>query len=358
MPIINKGIFDTDVVFQRQVGTDWPSVNTNIDLFVENLTVANTVSANTFVGIDTDQVTEGSNLYFTERRAIDSFTAGRNIIILENGTISSTAYSDLYSLDIDGSINYNVTDSFESGITFPGQADNDRFALRSFTVTNISDSTAYIDANVLYYTTGNSATLANKIPVPVGGYLEFINKTQILQPNDKVNLQAFDASLTPANNILSAIFTFETLQDDIAFIGTGVTMTEANANIVVYQSSQSYTILESIKLVNTVDHVVRAKVFWADANSELKSYFVYNLPLPPNSSVEILQKPKRINIQDKIIASYSPNSAVSVFVSGRSGSTYEIESFTETYSLLSNSSIFLTLSTTADEGSELYYTVE
>ena len=358
MPIINKGIFDTDVVFQRQVGTDWPSVNTNIDLFVENLTVANTVSANTFVGIDTDQVTEGSNLYFTERRAIDSFTAGRNIIILENGTISSTAYSDLYSLDIDGSINYNVTDSFESGITFPGQADNDRFALRSFTVTNISDSTAYIDANVLYYTTGNSATLANKIPVPVGGYLEFINKTQILQPNDKVNLQAFDASLTPANNILSAIFTFETLQDDIAFIGTGVTMTEANANVLVYESVQSYTILESIKLVNTVDHVVRAKVFWADANSELKSYFVYNLPLPPNSSVEILQKPKRINFTDKIFASYSPNSAVSVFVSGRSGSTYEIESFTETYSLLSNSSIFLTLSTTADEGSELYYTVE
>jgi hypothetical protein len=46
MPIINKGIFDTDVVFQRQLGTDWPSVNTNIDLYVEDLIAAGNVIAN------------------------------------------------------------------------------------------------------------------------------------------------------------------------------------------------------------------------------------------------------------------------------------------------------------------------
>lgn len=46
MPIINKGIFDTDVVFQRQLATDWPTVNTNIDLYVENLIAAGNVIAN------------------------------------------------------------------------------------------------------------------------------------------------------------------------------------------------------------------------------------------------------------------------------------------------------------------------
>lgn len=46
MPIINKGIFDTDVVFQRQLATDWPTVNTNIDLYVENLIAAGNVFAN------------------------------------------------------------------------------------------------------------------------------------------------------------------------------------------------------------------------------------------------------------------------------------------------------------------------
>jgi hypothetical protein len=67
MPIINKGIFDTDTVFTRQTGNDWPT--------------AQVIST-------ADVVENSSNLYFTTERARAAFAAGTNITIVD-GTISS-----------------------------------------------------------------------------------------------------------------------------------------------------------------------------------------------------------------------------------------------------------------------------
>jgi plastocyanin len=118
MPINNEGRLLLSEVLSRQVDTDWPVANTNFDLFVQDLIAsgnliangliirnievsdniltgnitaatitANTltldiITANIFVGIDTDQVTEGSNLYFTNTRAILSvFPATTQLVI-------------------------------------------------------------------------------------------------------------------------------------------------------------------------------------------------------------------------------------------------------------------------------------
>ena len=114
MPINTEGRLLLSEVLSRQVDTDWPVANTNFDLFVQDLTAsgnliangliirnievsdniltgnvtaatitANTltldiITANIFVGIDTDQVTEGSNLYFTNTRAVLALT-GQNV---------------------------------------------------------------------------------------------------------------------------------------------------------------------------------------------------------------------------------------------------------------------------------------
>ena len=110
MPINNEGRLLLSEVLSRQVDTDWPVANTNFDLFVQDLIAtgnliangliirnievsdniltgnvtaggitANTltldiITANIFVGIDTDQVTEGSNLYYTNARVVTAVT--------------------------------------------------------------------------------------------------------------------------------------------------------------------------------------------------------------------------------------------------------------------------------------------
>jgi hypothetical protein len=78
-----------------------------------------------------------------------------------------------------------------AGVTFTGATGNDRFILRSMQVTNISNNVAYISSNVLY-ADGNTGYLGNLITVPQGGFVEFIGRTQIFQPNDSIYFRGFD----------------------------------------------------------------------------------------------------------------------------------------------------------------------
>ena len=63
MPIINKGIFDTDTAFLRQTGNDWPTAQV----------------------ISTTEIIEGTNQYFTNARVLAAISLG-NVI----GDISAT----------------------------------------------------------------------------------------------------------------------------------------------------------------------------------------------------------------------------------------------------------------------------
>jgi hypothetical protein len=58
MPIINKGIFDTDTVFTRQTGNDWPTAQV----------------------ISTSDVVESTSLYFTNTRVLSALV-GANVLV-------------------------------------------------------------------------------------------------------------------------------------------------------------------------------------------------------------------------------------------------------------------------------------
>ena len=136
-----------------------------------------------------------------------------------------------------------------AGITFTGSV-SDRFILRSLQVTNISDSNAaYVSSNVLY-SGGNTAYLGNLISVPLGGVAEFISRTQVFQPGDSIYLQGFDNNYTATSNILSAFFTYETINSDESYIGIGQTLANANSNVSLLIADTTDLIIESVKFVN------------------------------------------------------------------------------------------------------------
>ena len=333
MLITNTGIFDTKDIYSRAINNDWPIAKV----------------------LTTEDVNETSNLYFTNSRAVSAFTAGKGIVIFENGLIKSIVNPELYNLNTDGAVGYTVTDSMSPAVIFPSSSSLDRYVLKSLHVTNISDADVFISGNVSY-ASGNSAYIADMIPIPAGGTLEFLKKSQVLQPGDIINLQSFNNSETPAGNIISSIFTYETLTGESDYFGTGIQFNEGNVDSLVYDSTQSYSILESIKVVNLDDNTTKIKIFWADANGIPKAYFSYNLPIPPNSSIELLQASKRIEFQDRVYVNYDSNSNVSVFLSGRIGDIFVIQSIAETVEPGSN--ITISFSTTEEEGTPLYYSIE
>ena len=317
--------------------------------------IANTVLS--LSNFTTANLVEGTNLYFTNTRARTAFSPGKGISITSDGIINNTGAQSQYNLSINGTAGGNVLSTMSSVLTFPTVPSTDRFILRSLHVVNTSDSTAQISGNVLY-ATGNTAPIANLIPVAQGGVLEFIKTYQLFQPGDTINLQGFNSAGTATANLMTAMLTYETFTADQSFVGIGQTVANVDTNTLIYDSSQSYSIIESIKFINLQSSVVPIKAYWGDANGVPKAYLAYGLQVPPNSSIELLQGPKRINQNDRIYASYSgaPNAAVSVFVSARLGATYSIGPYVA--AAPTGNSILAAFSTTDTEGTLLYYTIE
>jgi hypothetical protein len=289
-----------------------------------------------------------ANLYFTNTRAISAFTAGKGIIIQENGLIKTATAPAEYNLYIDGSAYGNVLSTMSTMITMPSATATDRFLLRSVHVTNISDTTdALLSGNILY-ATGNTAMLVNQIPIPVGGVVDLIKRAQILNPADQVNLQGFTSAGVATSNILSAMFTYESLSAD----------STSNTNILVYDSAQAASIIESIKIINLRNSVIPVKLYWGDANGIVKTHLAYNLSVPNNTSIELLVNPKRIEKTDRLYASYrnAEDNSISVFTSARLTATFALASYD--VNVTPGSSPLISIATTEAEGTVLYYSIE
>jgi hypothetical protein len=414
MALINKGILDSRTAYLRQVGNDWPtaqvvytadilestsnlyftnarvfnavtistvpgdiSVTGNLvanGLIIRNIAVsdsvltgstsannvvADAITANIWNRLYTANVIETSaNLYFTNTRARSAFTAGRGIILMSDGTIKSSIGTETFNTAITGGQDYQVTSSM-AGITFTSGVAGDRFILRSLNVTNVSDNTAYVSSNVLY-AGGNTAYLGSLIPVPVGGIVEFMDRVQLMQPGDTINLQGFDQSQTPTSNVLHAYFTYEAIFNDPTYLGTGQTLATSNTNILLVTADQSDTVFESIKFVNIKPYPIPIKAYFGYANAAPKAYIVYNMQVPPNSSLEVLQAPKLLKYLDSLYVNYSNASngdAIAVFPSYRR--TAVTSSFTTNQTVTTpQGSLSASFVTTVLDGTALYYTIE
>ena len=344
---VDTGATANIAVFANTAGTANVALTANI---------ANTVL--TLSNFTTTNLAEGSNLYYTNTRVRSAFIAGKGIAILGDGTIKSTAAGGDYNIGLSGASAYTVSNVM-AGVTFTGSA-SDRFIVRSIQVTNISDSNAaYISSNVIY-SGGNTAYLGNLISVPLGGFVEFIDRTQVFQPGDSINLQGFDNNFTPTSNILSAYITYETILSDVSYVGVGQTLANADANILLVSADGTDFIVESIKFVNLKSTNIPIRLYVANtATSVAKAYLAYNLQIPAGSSLEVLQSPKVLKQFDSFYARYANSSnadSIAVFTSYRKAEQ-TTEGFT-TSSTSSGNTAIVTFNTSIAEGTVLYYTLE
>jgi len=321
------------------------------------------ISANTqtvsLAGLSTTNLAEGSNLYYTNTRVRTAFTAGKGIAILGDGTIKSTAAGGDYNISLTGATAYTVS-NIMAGVTFTGSTAADRFIIRSIQVTNISESNlAYVSANVKY-SAGNTAYLGNLITVPLGGFVEFINRTQILQSGDSLYFQGYDNNFTPTSNILSAYLTYETITNDTSYIGVGQTLANANSNVSLVTADSTDFVIESIKFVNLKPTNIPVKLYFANSATLVpKAYLAYNMQVPAGSSLEILQSPKVLKQFDALYASYANSSnadSIAVFTSYRKAEQTTV-GFTSPSVSAANTAI-VTFNTSVPEGTVLYYTIE
>lgn len=160
-----------------------------------------------------------------------------------------------------------------------------RYILHSIHVTNIDTvNPAEVSVQVVG-STYSSISLANTLPIPVGTSVELLKKPKILQPSDYVQLTA---------NIDSAVHATATIEEvtGTSHFGSGIDVTSA-ATYTDLHTATGNSVLESILLSNdNLDLDVKARVVWTDGSDNIYGYFCFDLTIPADSTVEILEQPK------------------------------------------------------------------
>lgn len=316
--------------------------------------VANTVLS--ISNFDTGDLTEGDNLYYTNSRARTAFTPGRGISISQSGLISSEDDSADFNLLLDTGEGKFLSNTLSNVLIFPTPAaTSTRYILRTIQVTNIFDEEISVSGNLVM--SGTPLQFANKVPIPEGGSVEFLKNSQAFNRHDSISMIGYTANGNPASNVATVSFGYETVPAAAGLFSTGSHISEGNTNITLYDFANTYGVIESIKIVNLSEtETPKVKVAWTDANNLVLSYYSYNLPVPRNSTVEVITNTKRVNRGNKILVTTNSNAEISAIISGKLGEVTSLNSYPTEVNSGDSQNIYW--ETDLADGTTIYYTIE
>ena len=219
-------------------------------------------------------------------------------ILVSNGSIWTSAApaasggSGLFNTSITSATGYAVTSSMATAYTASATAGK-RYIVHSIQVANINGTASADISGQFSGTTYSSTAFAFLVPIPAGSAVELLKKPKILQPSDLIQLQASLDSYLHATIIIEEV-------SGTAHFGVGVDITSATTYTDLHIATGN-SVLESILLANDDgSNDVKARVIWADGSDTIQGYFVYDLIVPADSTIEIFEQPKYLPSGHKI----------------------------------------------------------
>ena len=186
--------------------------------------------------------------------------------------------SGQFNTGISSAIGYPVTTSMATAYTA-----TDAVVVHSVHITNIDGSSSADISGQMY---AGAYSIAHTVPVPAGSSVEMLKQPKVLNTGETLQLQA------SATGDLHATISLEPQTGSSAFIGVGTDITAATTYTDLYTASAD-TVLQGILLSNddgTND--VKATVVWTDSGNTIVGYFAYEMVIPADATVEILEQPK------------------------------------------------------------------
>ena len=186
--------------------------------------------------------------------------------------------SGLFNTGITSAVGYTVTNSMATAYTA-----TDTAVIHSIHITNIDGTTSADISGQMY---AGQYSIANTVPVPAGSSVELLKQPKILAASETIQLQA------SANSALHATITIESKTNDVTYIGVGTDITAA-ATYTDLWTATADSVLQGILLSNDDGaSVVKATVVWTDGSNNIQGYFTYDMVIPADATVEILEQPK------------------------------------------------------------------
>jgi len=254
-------------------------------LKTNGIQIGQSVTANQNFVIQTPDVPDGT---FKISRGNSGNTISDLIIIDSDDKVTISGLeagggSGLFNTSISSSTGYAITTSMATAYAADATAGK-RYIVHSIHVTNIGTVSADVTGQ-FSGTNYSNITFGHTVPVPVGSSVELLKKPKVLQPSDLIELQS---SVT---DTLHATIVIEEVDGEELF-GEGVDVV-LSATFTDLHTATADSVLESVLLSND-DGVndLKARVVWTDGADVIQGYFAYDLIVPADAIVEVLEQPK------------------------------------------------------------------
>ncbi len=203
----------------------------------------------------------------------------------------SLAGGELFNINVSAAVGYAVNTTMSAAFTAPSTVGLE-YVVHSIQITNIGSANAAISGELSGTTYANTA-FALTVPVPRESAVEVLKMPKVMQPNDILRLQA------DQNSALHAYITYETISST-AFFGSGADIT-SDATYTDLYTATGNSVITSVLLAND-DGVndVKARVVWTDGSNVIQGYLCFDMIVPADATVELLEKVKYLPSGHKI----------------------------------------------------------
>ncbi len=256
----------------------------NLDLTGCNITSAGIITAtggfNLGISSAGTSITSGplTTLNFVGSGHTFAVTGTTVDISISGGGGGGGGGSGQFNTGISSAIGYPVTTSMATAYTA-----TDAVVVHSVHITNIDGSSSADISGQMY---AGAYSIAHTVPVPAGSSVEMLKQPKVLNTGETLQLQA------SATGDLHATISLEPQTGSSAFIGVGTDITAATTYTDLYTAAAD-TVLQGILLANDEgSNDVKATVVWTDSGNTIVGYFAYEMVIPADATVEILEQPK------------------------------------------------------------------
>jgi len=229
----------------------------------------------TYIGLTTQFNFVGSGVSVTHEY---NATAGITTVNLFVEAAAGGGGSGQFNTGITSSLGYAVTNSMATAYTAA-----DTVVVHSIHVTNI-DGTDSADISGQLYS--GQYSIAYTVPVPAGSSVELLKQPKVLNTGETIQLQA------SVNGDLHATISLEPKTGDTTYIGVGADITSAATYTDLWVATAD-AVLQGILLSNDDGAAdVKANVVWTDGSNNIQGYYTYEMIIPADATVEVLEQPK------------------------------------------------------------------
>ena len=212
--------------------------------------------------------------------------------------------------------------SFETSVfTFPSTSGR-QYVIESISVANVDESvgvgtTVNIIASIEDATAAEQTYIAYNVPIVTGGLIELLKNPIVAGPSDVIKMWTTNDGYIGVNNAADVYINYTEFEstDYISKFASSTTINSTDA-VTLYTSTGNPTMIEKIGFANRTD-VGDFPVSIKITNGVTTSYLAKNLIIPRYSTVDILDRHKRIETGAKIEVEVGSTNTVDVIISGK-----------------------------------------